>query len=104
MFEDIPDDVDPEYLTGAAAFVRSGGETVENVGAKDFAYVLNELVGIARVPVDDEDSRASQKVVPRDEAGDDALRASDYTSNVFEAETRAWAQHGLSEWTDGNDD
>lgn len=96
MFEGIPDDVDEQYLSGAAAFVRSDGDVVENVGSKEFAWVLNEIVGLARVPADDEDSRASQKVVPKSEAdADDVLRASDYTSNTFEAETRAWAQFAL---------
>lgn len=96
MFDNLPDDVDAQYLSGAAAFVLSGGDTVENVGAKDFAWTLNEIVGLARVPATDEDSRATQKVVDAEEAdASDVLRASEYTSNVFEAESRAWAQFAL---------
>lgn len=94
MFDNVPDEgeVDEQYLGGIALFVQSGGELVEDMGKQDFAYALNELCGIARINVNDEGSRASQRVLPADEVDEDEkLRASEYTSTVFERETKEWA-------------
>lgn len=92
MFEDIPTDVPDEYLSGLAGFVASGGERTEDIGKTDYAYALNEIVGLARVPADS-DGRASQKVVEIEEVDDDEkLTQDDYTNSVFEAEAEAWAR------------
>lgn len=93
MFEDIPTDVPDEYLSGLAGFVASGGERTEDMGKTDYAYALNEIVGLARIPAN-ADGRASQKVVKIEELDDDdeKLTQDDYTNSVFEAEAEAWAR------------
>lgn len=97
MFDNIPDDVPELYLGGAAVFVLSGGERSDDMSQQDYAYVLNELTGYARVAVGDEDKRASQQVVPREEAGDDVLAPDEYTANVFGEEVKNWAQWAMDQ-------
>lgn len=93
MFEDIPDDVPEQYVSGAAAFVLSGGERHDNMSQSDYAFVLNELTGHARVATGDDDQRATQKLVPKGEVDDgEALAPDEYSSNTLGAEARAWAQ------------
>lgn len=95
MFENIPDDVPEQYLSGAAAFVRSDGERHDGTSQADYAWALNEIVGLARVSVDDDDARATQEVVTANEAGDDALAPDEYSSNVFGSEVREWAEWAM---------
>lgn len=96
MFDNIPDDVPEQYLNGAAAFVRSGGERDEDVSGQGYAWILNQIVGNARIESsDDNDARARQKVVPIEEAGDDALAPEEYTNNVFNSETESWAKFAM---------
>lgn len=107
MFDEIPDDVPEQYLSGAAAFVRSGGERHDNMSQAEYSWVLNELTGHARVEIGDEDKRATQKLVPADEAGSDALAPDEYSSNVLGAEVRAWADWAMDhsdEFGDESDD
>lgn len=96
MFSDIPDDVPEQYVSGAAAFVLSGGERHDNMSQSDYAFVLNELTGHARIETGDEDKRASQKLVPKtDVDGGDALAPDEYSSNTLGDEARAWAQWAM---------
>lgn len=92
MFDDIPTDAAPEYLSGLAGFVASDGERTEGTGKNDYIYALNQMCGIERIPADT-DGRASQKVVAADEVPEDTepLTQGDYTNNVFEDEVQAWA-------------
>lgn len=102
--DDIPTDVAPEYLSGAAAFVASGGERTEGMDKRDFAFLMNEALDMARVDDPDASGRASQSLVPKDEAGDEALAASDYTNNIFESELEAWAGIVAVEAAEGDGD
>lgn len=97
MFDDIPTDASPEYLSGLAGFIASEGDRTEGTGKNDYIYALNQMVGVERIPADT-DGRASQKVVAADEVPDDTepLTQGDYTNNVFEAEVQAWATELLS--------
>lgn len=101
MFENIPDDVPAQYLSGAAAFVRSGGEQSVGMEKGDFTFILNEWADVARVPTGEgDDARASAKVVSKDndDFGDgDYLGPEDYTSNVLAEEAEAWARAAVSE-------
>lgn len=90
MFDKLPTDTPAQYLGGHAAYVLSGGERDNDMGQKEYAFVLNEACGLARVPVGASDGRANQKAVPVDEAGDDALGPDEYTSTVFNDEIAAW--------------
>lgn len=104
MFDNVPTDVSEEYLSGLAAFVSSEGERTADMGKNDFIYALNQLVGVERIPADD-DGRASQKVVPTEEASDEAiLTQDDYTNSVFEAEAQAWATELLENSDSGAED
>lgn len=91
ILSEVPDDVPAEFLSGVAGFVMSDGEKTEGMGKRDYAYVLNQLTGLERVPAA-EDGRASQDVVPADEAGDEAIRPDEYTNTVFESEIQQWAR------------
>lgn len=95
MFGEVPTDVPAHYLGGHAAYILSDGERNEDMGQQDYAFVLNEIAGLARVPTGEEDERATQKVVSVEEAGDDALAPDEYTSNIFGSEVEAWADYAL---------
>lgn len=102
-FEDLPTDVPAQYLTGASRFVVSGGDDTGGMEKQDFAWVMNEACGLARVP-DDTDGRGNQKLVSVDEAGDDALPASEYTANTFAEEMVAWAGYIIENTDLSHDD
>lgn len=95
MFGDIPTDVPAQYLGGHAAYLLSDGDRDDDMGQQEYTFVLNEIAGLARVPTGDEDKRATQKVVSKEEAGGDALAPDEYTSNIFGKEVQAWADHAL---------
>lgn len=96
MFENIPEDIEAQYLSGAAAFVRSNGDISDGVGKQDFMFILNEFCGLARVESSD-DGRRSQSVVPIEEAGENKLAASEYTTTVFEGELEAWTREMMDD-------
>lgn len=96
MFGDVPTDVPAHYLGGHAAYILSDGDRDGDMGQQDYTFVLNEIAGVARVPTGDEDQRASQTVVPKEEAGEDALAPDEYTSNIFGSEVEAWADNALA--------
>jgi len=99
MFEDIPEGVDAKYLSGFAAFVRSGGDRTENMEKQDFAYVLNEYADMARVRSDDE-GRAVTKLVSKDNPeydDSDYLGPEDYSNNILADEVEGWAGAAVSD-------
>lgn len=104
MFDNIPDDVPEQYLSGAAAFVRSAGERHDNMSQSDYAWAINELTGHARVLTGEENARATQKHVSAEEAGDDALAPDEYSSNILGAEVRAWAEWAMDHSEDFDSD